>query len=323
VIRFTSVSVPAGISPSVIGKADPLRHNPDDDFTLTPTFARIDSDLYPDILSVADYNRTQFFSNNGDGTFRNATDNAVVIDDNGMGSAVGDYDDDGDLDWFVTSVMDPGDTIGNRFYENVNGSFVDRTSALGVASGGWGWGACFVDFENDGDLDIFHTNGWSQLERFRSESSRAFEQLSDGRFANSAAIYGFDQIEQGRGVVCADFDNDGDVDIFELHRNSTVAATLWRNGSDEYNSLTVRLNGKAPNTEAAGARIYATVGSVTRMREIMIGSNFVSQNPTAQVIGLGTATQVDSLRVQWPDGQETRMTAVAAGQRLAISHPDL
>jgi hypothetical protein len=59
------------------------------------------------------------------------------------------------------------------------------------------------------------------------------------------------------------------------------------------------------------------------MREIMIGSNFVSQNPTAQVIGLGTATQVDSLRVQWPDGQETRMTAVAAGQRLAISHPDL
>jgi hypothetical protein len=59
VIRFTSVSVPAGISPSVIGKADPLRHNPDDDFTLTPTFARIDSDLYPDILSVAEYNRTQ------------------------------------------------------------------------------------------------------------------------------------------------------------------------------------------------------------------------------------------------------------------------
>jgi len=334
-IKFSSVSEAAGISPSILTLPDDKTTRQLRDYTFAPAFSRINDDLYPDILSVADFNYSQYFINNQDGTFTNATDTDVIIDGNGMGSAVGDYDNDGDLDWFVTSIecfLGTGDCnggvlsqVGNRLYRNQDGVFEDATAEAGVASGGWGWGACFVDFDNDGDLDIYHTNGWPQSERdndFENDTSRAFISDGMGSFQNLAADMGLDDTEQGRGVVCADLDNDGDVDILQLHRSLTVAATLWRNDADTNNFLSVKLNGKPPNTEATGARITITIGGNTQMREISIASNFVSQNPTVQTFGLGNTAQVDELRVQWPDGDETVMVAVTAGQFMTIDQPD-
>jgi hypothetical protein len=176
-----------------------------------------------------------------------------------------------------------------------------------------------MDFENDGDLDIYHTNGYDN--DFVNDVSRAFVSDGNGLFINRASQLGLDDTEQGRGAVCADFDGDGDVDIFQTHRGSPVAATMWRNNASTNNYLTVKLNGQPPNTEAAGARIYATIGSRTMMREIIIGNNFLSQNPADQYFGLGSSAQVDELRVQWPDGQETRLTAVSAGQALTLDQP--
>jgi len=324
-IVFSSVSDAAGISPSVITLSDPLKYKIDGDWSFTPTFARINDDLYPEILLVADFNRSHLFTNNGDGTFTNDTDTSVLTDDNGMGSALGDYDNDGDLDWFVTSIKWPNEPdSGNRFYENDNGIFVDRTMELGVLDGGWGWGTCFLDFENDGDLDLYDTNGWD-LERpedFEFDVTRAFEGSGGGPFTEVAANLGLDDTDQGRGVVCADFDNDGDTDILQLHRGSSRSATMWRNDTSGNNFLRVKLRGEAPNTEAAGARIFVTIGTVTQMREITIGNNFVSQNPTIQVFGLGSATQVDELRVEWPDGKETVRNNVAAGRSMNLNHPD-
>jgi hypothetical protein len=325
-IHFISVSESAGISPTILTLPDPLVLFRDHDYTFTQSFARINDDIYPDIVVSADANQSMVFMNNGDGTFDNVTDVGVITDAFGMGSTLGDYDDDGDLDWFLSAILDlPSEPnpspnrSGNRFYRNDGGVFVNATMPLGVLDGAWGWGACFMDFENDGDLDIYHTNGY--FDGFQTDVSRAFVSIAGTGFIDRASELGLDDTEEGRGAVCADFDNDGDVDIFQTHRGSPVAATMWRNGSSTNNYLTVKLNGQPPNTEAAGARIYATIGSRTMMREIIIGNNFLSQNPADQYFGLGAFAQVDALTVEWPDGQMTNYGSVPAGQALTLNQP--
>ena len=327
-IRFVSVSVEAGLSPSIQNLQDPRAMRSEIDATYAPSFAHLNDDRFPDIFMVADYNRSQVFINNGDGTFTNVTDVEVIMDTNGMGSALGDFDNDGDLDWFVTSIFrnilrtSPN---GNRLYRNDGGTFVDVTATAGVADGGWGWATCFFDFENDGDLDLYHTNGWEfeTHEGFDTDASRAFVSHGDGTFTNQASSLGLADEGQGRGVVCADFDSDGDVDIFLWSKDDENGGRLFRNDSTGNNFVTVKLNGLPPNTQAAGARIRATIGESTQLREIILGSNFISQNPADQIFGLGQAPQVDSLVVEWPDGEVTDFGIVQGNRRLVIDHPSL
>ncbi|MEE8523877.1 MAG: VCBS repeat-containing protein, partial [Thermoanaerobaculia bacterium] len=135
------------------------------DWSFTPTFTDIDDDGWPDLLVSGDFGTSQVFRNRGDGTFAVAT-TGVISDENGMGSAVGDVDNDGDLDWFVSSIWDPDGIAdgnwgitGNRLYRNngdwsgSNFGFEDATDGAGVRQGYWGWGSCFADFDNDGWLD--------------------------------------------------------------------------------------------------------------------------------------------------------------------------
>ena len=333
VIRFTDVSLAAGIAPSII-EPEPVGSfgGSGYDYTFSPTFARIDTDRYPDLVISGDFLTSMVYLNNADGTFRNVTDRSVIVDRNGMGSALGDYDDDGDLDWFVTSIWSWPDAagdqrfeLGNRLYNNHDGLFEDVTDAAGVHDGGWGWAACFADFDNDTDLDIYHTNGWIEPfppDQFDMDASRLFVAAGDGTFTEQAQEAGIADRQKGYAAVCADFDNDGDVDIFQAHRGTEEAATLWRNDTTGNNYLKVRLVGSSPNTQAAGARIRATVGDKELLREIVIGSNFTSQNPTVQVFGLGGASSVETLVVEWPDGLTTTRTNVASGTTLVLEHPD-
>ncbi|MDM3870341.1 CRTAC1 family protein [Porticoccus sp. W117] len=326
-IQFVSVSEQAGISPGIIAPTTQPSMDDNFDYSFTPTFARLDDDLLPDIAVVADFNVTQYFLNIGNGSFINSTDTNVITDNNGMGSAFADYDNDGDLDWFVSAINRPSidpDWIGNRLYQNQgDGTFTDVTDSAGVRAGDWGWGSCFMDFENDGDLDIYQTNGWARPALFLDDVTRAFVSDGNGKFDDMADDIGLDDTQNARGVVCADFDNDGDVDIFQTHRDSMNSASYYRNDSTGNNYLKVKLNGLAPNTAAAGARIYATIGQTTQMREVIIGSNFTSQNPLVQVFGLGSNSQVDELKIQWPDGVEETRNNVQAGQSLVFDHPDI
>ena len=333
-IRFADVSLETGIAPDIFND-EPVASSFGDgvDYTFTPTFARMNDDRYPDLLIAADFLTSKFYINNGDGTFRDATDRSVIQDRNGMGSAVGDYDGDGDLDWFVTSIWSVPDAVGeqifqlgNRLYLNTGGELSDVTESAGVQDGGWGWGACFADLDNDGDLDIYHTNGWwvpFEPSNFHVDESRFFQSDGNGTFLEVSEGAGLADTERGYAIVCADFDNDGDLDIFQAHRNETNAGTLWRNDTSGRRYLRVELNGLPPNTEAAGARIRVTTGERTQLREIMIGSNFTSQNPTVQVFGLDDAAEVEVLEVEWPDGESTTMRDVASDQTLRLDHPRL
>jgi hypothetical protein len=351
-IRFVNVSEKTGISKLTrLTRASDFHGQVQiGDFTFTATFARLNADPWPDIAIAADFGTTQVAINNGDGTFRNL-DNPVLHDAQfGMGSALGDIDNDGDLDWFVTSILGPGDESvnlkpwGNRLFLN-DGSpslLVDDTVRRGVADGSFGWAACFLDIDDDGDLDIFHTNGYpvrflTPNDHYQDDASRAFVMNDDGTYSDQAEALGLAGRASGRGVVCADFDNDGDTDILELTEALGNSATLWENRSAAAGRhfLRVKLEGLPPNTEAAGARIFARIGNKRQMREITIGSNYTSQNPTVQLFGLGSATKVDTLRVEWPAKSSgagpvqppaTILHDVAAGkpgETLSIKHPGL
>lgn len=343
-IRFENVSAVSRIGPLIA--AHSLGNH---DYTFTATFARINDDLWPDITLAADYGTAQIFLSDpaARGTFIDATNAAVRSVEYGMGSAIGDYDFDLDLDWFVTSISGLGPTglgaTGNRLFQNPGGDLmtsglVNVTTAAGVGHGMWGWGACFLDIDNDADLDIYHTNGYPgeiQLDNYREDRSRAFISAGNGTFVNRADLLGLDDLHDGRGVVCADLDHDGDMDILQTTNDGTNSATLWANSSAAAgrNFLRVRLVGLPPNTQAAGARIFARIGSRTQMREIMIGDNYTSQNPTVQVFGLATSASVDELRVEWPPlapgptqppaTVRILVPASVAGTTLVLCHPQL
>ncbi|HUF71375.1 MAG TPA: VCBS repeat-containing protein, partial [Gammaproteobacteria bacterium] len=226
------------------------------DFTFTPTFARISNDPWPDIAIAADFGTTQLAINNGDGTFR-VVENAILREAQfGMGSALGDIDNDGDLDWFVTSILGPGNEFftphGNRLFVNVGGSsgLIDDTERLGVADGSFGWAACFLDIDNDGDLDIYHTNGYpgsyiSEYDAFDTDASRVFLMNDAGTYTEEAVALGLAATTSGRSIVCADFDHDGDTDILELTDAAPNSARLWENrtAAAGRNFLRVKLEG--------------------------------------------------------------------------------
>jgi enediyne biosynthesis protein E4 len=309
-------------------------------YGFTPNWADINNDDWPDMLLVSDFGTSQIFLNDGDGTFTDVT-SAVITDEDGMGGAVADYDNDGDLDWFVSSVWgtccnkneDPSRLLGisgNRLYRNFgDGTFQDVTAAAGVTMGGWGWGASFQDFNNDGFVDIFHTNGYVPQTQWSADSSRLFVADGDNTFTEMSAALGLRDTRRGRGIACFDYDRDGDLDIFTANMNQ--APTFWRNdGGNANNWLNVKLVGDAPNTEAAGARVYVspTGGALTFMREIRVGNNYISQDPTVAHFGVQALGTVSWVRVEWPSGQIDLFNNVATNQTFvvyetptAVDHP--
>jgi len=320
-IKFTAVSLASGIAESLDLNLSGVL-NGDRDYTFAPNFADVNNDSYPDLLSVSDFKGSKIFINNQDGTFSDVTDDAQINDDNGMGAAVGDYDNDGNLDWFVSSID------GNRLYNNSAGTGIlsNNTESTNIASGGWGWGSCFADFDLDGLLDIYQTNGWVNDDNattnnpYTTDTSRLWMQNNSGNFSNLATETFIEDNQQGRAVVCADFDNDRDVDVLLLLNEDNQAAILWNNNLATKNSISVLLRGPSPNTQAIGARIYVTIDTTTQMREVAIGSNFTSHNPTAQIFGLGDAPIIDELKIVWPDSTEIVQNNVIANQDLIFTH---
>ncbi len=247
---------------------------------------------------------------------------------------MGDYDGDGDMDWFVSSVLDPNTfaegmwgITGNRLYRNDgSGTFTDVSASAGVREGFWGWGSCFADFDNDGWLDLFHANGWRDpLGEFSSDPSRLFMSNGNGTFTEASLGNGLVDNGQGRGVVCFDADRDGDLDIFVA--NNGDGPSFYMNQvaqmSQAFNYLGIVLRGPSPNTQGIGAHITITpsIGGA-QVREIRAGINFASQNPAEAHFGLGDATSV-ALSVRWPDGMVSTESNVAANQLLVLSHPSL
>lgn len=318
---FTDVSIESGISQSYWGKFH---------FAFTPNWSDINNDGYLDMLVTGDFGTSQIFINQQDGTFLNTTTDAID-DENGMGGAVGDYDNDLDFDWFVSSIYDPNGMAeanwgvsGNRLYRNNgNGVFKNVTEPAGVEHGFWGWGSCFADLDNDTNPDLVHVNGFStnSAVEYFNDPTRVFISNGNGTFTERAQELGLNDNGQGRGIVCFDYDMDGDIDIFIA--NNDQPPKLYRNdGGNQNNFLSIKLNGLPPNTQGVGAKIIITAsGGKSQIREIRAGSNFVSQNPAYAHFGLGGAEVVEDIDIEWLDGSTSNLQDVAANQFLTVEHP--
>ena len=322
---FASVSIETGIAGSLVDL--------DTDWSFTPNFSDIDGDGDGDLLMASDYGESQVFRNNGDGTFTNITDREVIVDQYGMGAAVADFDNDGDMDWFVTSIYNidvAGDEngkgaggFGNRLYRNDgSGIFDDWTETAGVHDGGWGWGSCATDFDNDGFVDIVHVNGWVEtVKDHRIDQIRLFHNKGDFTFEEQATDAGLTDTGQGRGIVCFDAERDGDVDIV-ISNNSETGIVFYRNDTDNDNHyLDIRLEGSGNNRFGVGAHITVTTGDTAQVRELGGRNNFVSHNPYEVHFGLANETVADVL-VRWPDGSISEEFSVNSDQLLTISQQE-
>jgi len=279
----------------------------------TPNFVDLTGNGWPDLVMAADFGHSRVFINQANGSFTDAT-GAVISDENGMGATIGDFDNDRRLDWFVTSIWaekpspDYG-TTGNRLYRSLaDGNFTDITAQAGIANGGWGWGACAADFNNDGWLDLFMVNGYqSHAPTFLNQPARLWMNNGNGSFSELAIDSGIVSTGQGRAVVCFDSNNNGQIDILVQNSHNLSGASelpqLFRNlGHPGHNWVRIQLRQPGPNRLGVGARLELHTNDTIQVREIRAGNNFLSANPIEAHFGLGSADRIDKLTIRWPHG---------------------
>lgn len=299
-----------------------------------PHLVDMNDDLYPDLILIADSSTSKFFINNKDGTFSDATSTARGIEiANGMGVDVGDMNNDGLLDMYISNITypithGPGNVL---LIQNQDQSYDNTALANGTSQGHWGWGVLLLDLDHDADRDIAETNGYI-LGDFAGKPAVIFENLNGEDYNEVATESGFIHNGQGRGMVRLDIENDGDLDIaiFEyngglvLYRNelitdSTPANQNWiRIKLDASNRTSLAPNGIGTMIEVIS---QSKAGITNQLLPIHCGSNHCSASPIETHTGLADATTIQTLRVRWADGSFTTLTDVDANQILTIATP--
>lgn len=298
--------------------------------------ADFDNDGWPDIYVANDSTSSALYRNNGNGTFTEIGIEAGVAysadgkSQAGMGVAAADYDGDGNLDIVKTNFAGDTSSLYRNFGNNV---FEDMTfqSGLGRNTRFLGWGAAFLDFDNDGWPDILLCNGHVYPEVGETASESGYRQrkvlyrnLGGGRFADVSAQAGPGILETvpGRGMAVGDFSNDGNLDVV-VNCVNDVPQLLRAHGTHGNNWLKVKCIGTKSNRSAIGARVWCTPeGGRRQIDEVRSGGSYLSQNDLRLHFGLGKADRVD-LEVRWPSGHVDHMKRVQANQVVSIVEPSL
>ena len=300
-------------------------------YGLTVAAFDIDEDGWPDILVACDSTPSLALINNHDGTFREeALMRGLALSGDGeemagMGVGVADYDCDGHLDVLRTHYMNQATGL----YHNVGkGEFEDVTAQAGLIRERRFvcWGAGLLDFDNDGNPDIFVVTGqvYPELETvlpkyprrgpriaYRNRGNGTFEEIPDG---SQPAL---DQRHVSRGCAFGDFDNDGDLDVLIMNQNEPP--TLLRNDAPAGNHwIKIRLRGTKSNRSAIGARVVVRCGSRLQVQEMMSQSSYVSANDPRLHFGLGSFEAVE-IEVRWPLGTTQAFKGVATNQLITLT----
>ena len=296
-------------------------------------FSDFDNDNDLDLYVANDTSVNYMYRNDGDGTFTDVSDESWAADFRGsMGLSAGDYDGDGDTDLFMSHWVDEENALYRNLLKEDAPSkhirFVDESYSAMLAEAGIkqiGWGTALFDYDNDGDLDIFVTNGstFQELENpevLIPQADALYRNEGDGTFTDVSDSSGITvlPIRVGRGAAFGDYDNDGDVDIFIV--NNHAPPTLLRNdGGNRNNWLHVELVGTGANRNAIGAKIQLKTADRTQIREIYAGDSYMSSNSFVVEFGIENATQIETLQVIWSDGAVQAQYNVPANQRIRVS----
>jgi enediyne biosynthesis protein E4 len=288
--------------------------NPPNIYRFQPQFSDLDRDGRPDIVISSDSHTSQIFWNNGNGTFTDGTVAAGVgTDKSGMGSALGDYNNDGKIDWMVSAIFDTpfiNTNPGNRLYRNNgNRTFTDVTTTSGVRNSGagqeltWGWGTTFFDYDNDTRQDLLLTDGWVAL-GYGGDHTTLRHNNGDGTFSDVSTAAGITDTGQGRGLVHIDYNNDGNLDAVIANYGDTPIV-YRNNGEGSGHWLRVKTEGTRSNSDGIGAFITLVRDTAhpdqIQVREIESGDSYLSASELVAQFGLGDWSQpIGVVEVDWP-----------------------
>ncbi len=309
--------------------------DPEAYFGLGAVFADLDDDGLPDLFVANDSTPNLLYRNLGDAEFEEvgllsgAAFNGHGVEQAGMGVAVGDFLNSGRLSLYVTHFSEEYNTL----YRNEGGlNFSDVTTRAGLDRPTLpfvGWGTLFLDFDNDGRLDLFAANGhvFPSVDGLRQpsiapyrQSSLLFRNLGNGRFQEQPELLRLENEQSSRGAAAADFDGDGRLDL--VVSNIDSGPTLfWNRTVNENRYLRVRLVGADGNRPALGARVRVRAGDLLQMREVHSGGSYLSQSELTLHFGMGAQAQADSVEVSWPGGETSTLQDVETGQEITIRQP--
>ncbi len=260
-----------------------------------------DLDGWPDLFIINDrlYANT-LYRNNGDGTFTDVTDSAGIgfPFNDPMTITLGDLDNDGDLDIFITNTGTMPDRACKLLVNNGDGTFTDMAETLGVDVLSWTWGGIWMDYDNDTFQDLYFASG---VPIGPIDHNYFFRNIGGLVFADSLAIFTGDHSAHSYSCARGDLDNNGFYDIV-VHNLVPYHPYLWQNSGGPNAHIKFTLQGTVSNRPAIGSWIRVFAGGQQYTQYTLCGENFVGQNSQHHIFGLGQLTQVDSVEVEYVSG---------------------